>query len=293
MTNHESAEKHHRHAHESSASETEHHIEHELKHQQHDEKVKHHAYSPDFNPVFKELSALKHKEGEARFHKDLGSINEGLHKHGLLPHMHIIEDGDGFEVVADSTNPRHAAVVSKSIRAPHESRQEAREYKRLHYNGWERSVTGGGGDRGHYNSHAAEGVIPGSTDFHNYEPSGVRKDFIDEALKLAGLPCTAANEQMVNCIVEHESGWNPNSINLTDSNAAAGHPSQGLMQTIPEVFQRWALEGYNTNIDDPLSNLVAGIRYAVNRYPSGDENNAFVNVKGIRDLRNTGKYSNY
>jgi Transglycosylase SLT domain len=289
---HEKAEKH-PHAHESAASQTEHHIEHELRHQQHDAKVKHHAYSPDFNPVFKELGTLRHKEGEARFHKDLNTINEGLHKHGVLPHMHIIEDGNGFEVVADSTNPRHAAIVSKSRREPHESKQEAREYKHLHYNGWEKSVTGGGGARGHFNSKAAEGVIPGSTDFHNYEPSGVRKDFIDEALKLAGLPLTPANEQMVNCIVEHESGWNPNSINLTDSNAAKGCPSQGLMQTIPETFQRYALEGYNSNIDDPLSNLVAGIRYAVARYPSHDENNAFVNVKGLRDLRNTGKYSNY
>jgi hypothetical protein len=293
MTQHEKAEKHHPRAHESAASESEHRIEHELRHQQHEASAKHHAYSPDFNPVFKELSALRHKEGAARFHKDLNTINEKLQKHGVLPHMHVVEDGAGFEVVADSTNPRHAAIVSKSTHQPHESRQEAREYKHLHYNGWEKSVTGGGGARGHYDSKAAEGVIPGSTDFHNYEPAGVRKDFIDSALKLAGLPCTAANEQMVNCIVEHESGWNPNSINLTDSNARAGHPSQGLMQTIPETFQRYALEGYNSNIDDPLSNLVAGIRYAVSRYPSHDAENAFVNVKGIRDLRNTGKYSNY
>jgi SLT domain-containing protein len=30
-------------------------------------------------------------------------------------------------------------------------------------------------------------------------------------------------------IAQHESGGNPNSINLWDSNAKAGHPSQGLM----------------------------------------------------------------
>ena len=278
---------------ESAGSHTEHHIEHELKHQQHEAQVHHHAYSPDFNPVFKELNKLKHKESAAHFHHDLDTINEKLQKHGVLPHMHIIQDGDGYEVVADSTNPRHAAIVSKSSSTPHESAKEAKTYKHLHYNGWEHSVTGGGGSHGHFNARATEGHIPGSTDTHNWAPSGVRKDFIDEALKLAGLPCTESNERLVNCIVEHESGWNPNSINLDDSNAANGHPSQGLMQTIPETFKQYAIDGYNTNIDDPLSNLVAGIRYAAARYPSHDPENAFVRVKGVRDLFEHGKYSNY
>ena len=37
-------------------------------------------------------------------------------------------------------------------------------------------------------------------------------------------------------IIQHESGGNPNAINNWDSNAAAGMPSKGLMQTIDPTF---------------------------------------------------------
>lgn len=97
-------------------------------------------------------------------------------------------------------------------------------------------------------------------------PSADHKGMIDQALALAGQAVNVANEAAVNMIVSHESGWNPSAINLTDSNAQAGHPSQGLMQTIPSTFAAYALQGYNSSIDDPLSNLIAGIRYAVSRY---------------------------
>jgi hypothetical protein len=280
---------------ESAAGVTEHHIETELKHQQSEAIQKHHAYQPNFEPVFKELGKLKHKEDAAHFNKDLQEINHKLQKNGFLPHMRLIDEGgrNGFDVVADSSNPKHAAIVSKSRHAPHESARERNAYKEMHYDGWQATVSGGGGARGHYDAAATEGHIPGSTDFKDYTPSGTRKELIDKALTLCNLPLTPENERMVNCIVEHESGWNPNSINLDDSNAREGHPSQGLMQTIPETFKRWALPGYNSNIDDPLSSLIAGIRYAVNRYPSGDPANALYNVKGLRDLREKGKYSNY
>jgi len=70
-------------------------------------------------------------------------------------------------------------------------------------------------------------------------------------------------------MIQHESGGNPNSINKTDSNWVAGHPSKGLMQTIDSTFQGNALPGYNSNIYDPVSNIIAGTRYAVNRYGVG------------------------
>ncbi|HEY9717097.1 MAG TPA: transglycosylase SLT domain-containing protein [Trichormus sp.] len=87
---------------------------------------------------------------------------------------------------------------------------------------------------------------------------------------------TAQNEAAVNKIVQRESGWNPNITNNWDSNARAGHPSTGLMQTIPSTFKQYAIEGYNTNIHDPLSNLVAGIRYAQARYARGGESGVAV-----------------
>ncbi|QNO19009.1 CHAP domain-containing protein [Caproicibacterium amylolyticum] len=57
---------------------------------------------------------------------------------------------------------------------------------------------------------------------------------------------------------------------LHDVNYYAGHPSKGLMQLIPETFSTYALPGYNTNILDPLSNIIASIRYTWARYGSPD-----------------------
>ena len=97
---------------------------------------------------------------------------------------------------------------------------------------------------------------------------GSHSQLITQSLRLAGIAPTAANISAVNTIVTHESSWNPTAINRTDSNALAGHPSQGLMQTIPSTFAAYAIPGHNTNIDDPLSNLIAGERYAESRYGS-------------------------
>ena len=68
--------------------------------------------------------------------------------------------------------------------------------------------------------------------------------------------------------MQHESGGNPRAINLWDSNAKAGIPSKGLMQVIDPTFRAYALSPYNKNIYDPLSNMIAAIRYTVSRYGS-------------------------
>ncbi|MRA58527.1 transglycosylase SLT domain-containing protein, partial [Bacillus thuringiensis] len=65
-----------------------------------------------------------------------------------------------------------------------------------------------------------------------------------------------------------ESNGNPRAINNLDSNAAKGTPSKGLMQVIDPTFQSYALKGYNKNIYDPLSNILASIRYTLSRYGS-------------------------
>lgn len=79
---------------------------------------------------------------------------------------------------------------------------------------------------------------------------------------------SATDVQAVELIIHYESSGDPNAINNWDSNAAAGIPSQGLMQDTPPVFQQYAVPGYNTNILDPVSNIVAGVRYARARYGS-------------------------
>lgn len=69
-------------------------------------------------------------------------------------------------------------------------------------------------------------------------------------------------------LIQRESGGNPMAINRTDSNAARGTPSKGLMQTIGPTFSAYALRGYDRDIYDPLSNILAGLRYIVARYHS-------------------------
>jgi len=67
-------------------------------------------------------------------------------------------------------------------------------------------------------------------------------------------------------MIQAESGGNPRAINLTDSNARAGHPSQGLMQTIPSTFYAYAGALAGRGITDPLANIYAGVNYALHRY---------------------------
>lgn len=61
------------------------------------------------------------------------------------------------------------------------------------------------------------------------------------------------------------SGGNPNAINNWDSNAQAGHPSKGIMQTIDSTFQAYMLPGHG-NIWNPIDNILASIRYQLARY---------------------------
>lgn len=68
--------------------------------------------------------------------------------------------------------------------------------------------------------------------------------------------------------MDQESGGNPNAINNWDSNAAAGHPSKGLMQTIPSTFAAYAGPYVSRGIYDPLANIYAGVNYALHRYGS-------------------------
>lgn len=67
-----------------------------------------------------------------------------------------------------------------------------------------------------------------------------------------------------------ESSGNPNAINLTDSNAAAGIPSKGLMQVIDPTFQAYHVDGTSWDIYDPIANIAAACNYAASRYGSID-----------------------
>jgi len=66
-------------------------------------------------------------------------------------------------------------------------------------------------------------------------------------------------------IAMNESGGNPGAINNWDSNAMAGTPSKGLMQTIQSTFDAYNPGG---NIWNPIDNARAAIRYMIDRYGS-------------------------
>jgi hypothetical protein len=72
----------------------------------------------------------------------------------------------------------------------------------------------------------------------------------------------------ISTIIKRESGGNVNAINLTDSNAQAGMPSQGLMQVIPPTFAAYHQAGTSMNILDPIANIAAAINYIKATYGS-------------------------
>lgn len=108
-------------------------------------------------------------------------------------------------------------------------------------------------------------------------PPGGLAEWVRQAMSITGAPANWL-EPLVG-LAMHESGGNPAAINLWDSNAAAGIPSQGLFQTIPSTFAAYGMGG---SITDPVANAVAAIRYIMARYgtifniPSYRGNGSFV-----------------
>lgn len=63
-----------------------------------------------------------------------------------------------------------------------------------------------------------------------------------------------------------ESGYDPSAINNWDVNAKNGTPSKGLMQVIQPTFDAYRDASLGNDIWDPLQNIVASIRYTLDRY---------------------------
>lgn len=71
--------------------------------------------------------------------------------------------------------------------------------------------------------------------------------------------------------INTESGGNAAAINLTDSNAAKGQPSMGVLQTILTTFLANAGPFVGLGPFNGFADIYAGVNYAVHRYP-GDPN---------------------
>lgn len=128
---------------------------------------------------------------------------------------------------------------------------------------------------------------------HPHTPASAPKGKVGEWIKQAtqilqahGVPASKMNPQDIAIIIDHESGGNPNAENDWDSNAKAGHPSIGLMQTIKPTFDAHKLPGHD-NIRNPVDNIIAGVRYAIARYGS------ISNVPGVKAVHAGRKYVGY
>ena len=91
------------------------------------------------------------------------------------------------------------------------------------------------------------------------------RPYVLKALEMNGL-----SDSLVGIVLSQistESGGNPRAINLWDSNAQAGHPSKGLMQTIDSTFNAYAFPGHN-DIWNGFDNILAALNYAKHRYGS-------------------------
>ncbi|EGP5624826.1 TPA: tape measure protein [Enterococcus faecium] len=111
------------------------------------------------------------------------------------------------------------------------------------------------------------------------------------ALKMTG-QYSAGNLNTLLNQMRTESNGNPKAINNWDINAKKGTPSKGLLQVIDPTFRAYAMPGFNSNIYDPLSNILASIRYALSRYGSlraayrghGYANGGIVNQHQIAEI---------
>lgn len=90
------------------------------------------------------------------------------------------------------------------------------------------------------------------------------RDLMAAVFQFGGFPMS--NLQIGIEQMQDESGGNPNAINNSDSNAAAGTPSIGLLQVIKPTFEAYRSGDLKDDQRDPAASIYAGTNYAINRY---------------------------
>jgi tape measure domain-containing protein len=120
-------------------------------------------------------------------------------------------------------------------------------------------------------------------------PSGTSvtrwKPYVIKALKANGFSASASQVAAWMRVIQRESNGDPTAVNNWDSNAKAGIPSKGLVQTIGPTFAAYAFAGHK-NILNGYDDLLAGIHYAKSRYGSGS--GMFARVSGPLGYANGG-----
>ncbi|WP_328404200.1 DUF4226 domain-containing protein [Nocardia sp. NBC_00403] len=136
---------------------------------------------------------------------------------------------------------------------------------------------------------SGQNYTPATATVGGQMPGGTLGDWIKQAMDIlqqSGCDMSRVDAASIATIIQYESNGNPLATNTWDSNFRRGTPSKGLMQTIDPTFNQFALPGHN-NIYNPVDNIIAGVRYAINEYGSVS------NVKGLRALRSGQDYVGY
>ena len=120
---------------------------------------------------------------------------------------------------------------------------------------------------------------PGGSGVQRWKPDVIK------ALKKNGFEASASQVSAWMKVIARESNGDPTVVNNWDSNALAGHPSKGLVQTIQPTFDAYKFPGHN-NILNGYDDLLAGIHYMKAKYGSGAS--AFARVSGPEGYENGG-----
>lgn len=111
------------------------------------------------------------------------------------------------------------------------------------------------------------------------------RKYVIKALKANGFSASSSQIAAWMRVITRESHGDPRAINLTDSNARAGHPSKGLVQTIEPTFNTYKFKGHG-HIYNGYDDLLAGINYMKHIYGKGPS--AFARVSGPQGYVNGG-----
>lgn len=109
----------------------------------------------------------------------------------------------------------------------------------------------------------AQAGNPGGSGVERWRP------FVERALEANGIAANSYRVSKILATIRRESNGDPTVQNNWDSNALAGHPSIGLMQTIQPTFDAYAFAGHR-NIRNGYDNLLAAINYIKHRYGTSD-----------------------
>ncbi|MFE7745176.1 transglycosylase SLT domain-containing protein [Nocardia sp. NPDC057455] len=116
---------------------------------------------------------------------------------------------------------------------------------------------------------APEGFLPAPPPVYENNLDGWIRQSLD-VMRVHGIP---GSYEGIHRNIMRESGGNPQAINLSDSNAAKGTPSKGLLQVIDPTFNAYHVDGTAFDIWDPVANITAACNYAAHRYGSMDNVN--------------------